>query len=97
MITFREFMELALYFPVQGGYYTDPGTRAARDDYYTSPAAHPAFGAAIAIQLRSMWRALVGPSSFQRSSSAQETGFWPATSLPTRRGLMCRSQAHSGT
>jgi SAM-dependent MidA family methyltransferase len=70
MITFREFMELALYYPVHGGYYTDPGTRAAKDDYYTSPAAHPAFGAAIAIQLRSMWWALDRPQPF----SAVELG-----------------------
>ncbi len=70
MITFREFMELALYCPAQGGYYTDPGARPARDDYYTSPAVHPAFGAAIAIQLRSMWRALGRPRPF----SAVELG-----------------------
>lgn len=70
MIAFREFMELALYFPARGGYYTDPGTRATRDDYYTSPAVHPAFGAAIAIQLRSMWRALGRPQPF----SAVELG-----------------------
>lgn len=70
MITFREFMELALYCPDQGGYYTDPDARAARADYYTSPAAHPAFGAAIAIQLRSMWRALGRPRPF----SAVELG-----------------------
>ena len=64
MIAFREFMELALYCPAQGGYYTDPATRAATDDYYTSPAAHPAFGAVIAVQLRSMWGALGRPDPF---------------------------------
>ena len=63
-IPFREFMELALYFPAGRGYYAGPGARARTQDYYTSPAAHPAFGAAIAILLRSMWRALGRPAPF---------------------------------
>ena len=64
MITFREFMELALYFPHPGGYYTASGSRPASFDYYTSPAAHPAFGAAIAIQLRAIWLYLGRPDPF---------------------------------
>ncbi len=62
-ITFREFMEVALYHPT-GGYYTDPTLRTGAGDYYTSPMAHPAFGAAIAIQLRQMWRLLDRPATF---------------------------------
>ncbi len=50
-ITFREFMELALYWP-DGAYYT---SRSATADYYTAPAAHPAFGALICLQLYQMW------------------------------------------
>ena len=64
IIPFSEFMELALYFPERGGYYAGPGARARTEDYYTSPAAHPAFGAAIAALLRSMWGALGRPGTF---------------------------------
>ena len=62
-ITFAEFMELALYHPT-GGYYTAGSPVGSRGDYYTSPAAHPAFGAAIAVMLHSMWEALGRPSPF---------------------------------
>ena len=59
-MTFREFMELALYWPV-GGYYT---TRSASSDYYTAPAAHPAFGALMCLQLYQMWHLLEEPYPF---------------------------------
>jgi len=62
-ITFAEFMELALYHPT-GGYYTAGSPVGARGDYYTSPAAHPAFGASIAVMLQNMWEALERPSPF---------------------------------
>ena len=53
-------MEAALYDP-RGGYYTGAGPDA---DYYTSPAAHPAFGALVAVQLSRMWDALGRPGCF---------------------------------
>ena len=63
-ITFAEFMALALYGP--GGYYT--GGEAQRigmaGDFFTSPHAHPAFGALIALQLEQMWRLLGCPERF---------------------------------
>ena len=68
-ITFAKFMDAALYSPM-GGYYTrlgagdgsaQPGGPA---DYFTSPMAHPAFGALIAIQLQDMWRRLSAPGKF---------------------------------
>ena len=59
-VTFAEFMEAALYDP-RGGYYTGAGPDV---DYYTSPAAHPAFGALIAVQLSRMWEALGRPGCF---------------------------------
>ena len=61
-ITFAEFMEKALYHP-DGGYYTSPENRVGRD-FYTAPAAHPAFGALIAVQLEQLWRAMGTPSPF---------------------------------
>lgn len=62
-ITFAEFMEIALYHP-NGGYYAQGTAFGERGDYFTSPSAHPAFGALIAIQLREMWRALNQPIPF---------------------------------
>ena len=59
-ITFAEFMELSLYG--EGGYYTE-ASHFARD-YFTSPAAHPAFGALIAVQLQRMWELLGQPPRF---------------------------------
>ncbi|MBI4312448.1 MAG: SAM-dependent methyltransferase [Chloroflexi bacterium] len=60
-ITFAQFMEAALYWP-NGGYYTQP--RASGVDYFTAPAAHPAFGALLALQLEEMWSALGRPDPF---------------------------------
>ena len=40
MQTFRDFMEAALYDPEQGYY----GRRIPREDFYTAPELHPAFG-----------------------------------------------------
>ena len=62
-ITFPEFMEAALYAP-SGGYYSRPGRIAPSGDFFTSPAAHPAFGALICIQLREMARLLDDPDPF---------------------------------
>ena len=65
-ITFAEFMEAALYWP-DGGYYSYlPGAEpfGAAGDYYTSPLAHPAFGALLAVQLYQCWRLLEGPNPF---------------------------------
>ena len=62
-ITFAEFMNVALYHTA-GGYYSRGSSTSDHRDYYTSPAAHPAFGALIAIQLRRMWEVLERPSPF---------------------------------
>ncbi len=59
-ITFREFMELSLYWP-DGGYYT---SHSASADYYTAPAAHPAFGSLLCLQLYQMWSLLDCPPTF---------------------------------
>ena len=54
-------MELALYGP--GGYYVS-GDRSRTGDYYTAPAAHPAFGALLAVQIRQLWDLMGSPSRF---------------------------------
>ena len=72
-ISFAEFMEVALYHPVSG-YYSRRAVPASRDDYYTSPAAHPAFGALIAVALWRMWNALDGPPVFHAIEMGAGTG-----------------------
>ena len=62
-ITFAEFMQIALYHPVDG-YYMSEKPFGAAGDYYTSPAVHPAFGALLAVQLYGMWSCLGKPSAF---------------------------------
>ena len=62
-LTFAEFMAMALYHPT-GGYYTQSGRVGEGGDFYTSPAAHPAFGALLCVQLWRMWHRLGYPSRF---------------------------------
>ena len=62
-ITFAEFMGIALYHPT-GGYYRRGGAVGPAGDYYTSPSAHPAFGALLAVQLGRMWDLLGRPARF---------------------------------
>ena len=62
-ITFAEFMEAALYWP-DGGYYSRRDPTGADGDFFTSPLAHPAFGALLAVQLFQMWLIMGRPSRF---------------------------------
>lgn len=63
-MTFRTFMDLALYHP-EGGYYTRPEMRVGvGGDFHTSPTVDPAFGRCIARQLI-QFHALMGkPETF---------------------------------
>ncbi len=72
-ITFAEFMEVALYWP-DGGYYSRRDPIGQSGDYYTSPLAHPAFGALIAVQLFQMWRLLERPPVFHVIEPGAGTG-----------------------
>lgn len=62
-IPFVEFMEIALFWP-RGGYYGSPERVGPQGDYYTSPAAHPVFGALLSLQLFQMWELLGRPAPF---------------------------------
>src|SRR5579883_708265 len=62
-LTFREFMQIALYHPEEG-YYRRREPIGARGDYLTSPELHPLFGALLRRQLAALWRALQRPAVF---------------------------------
>ncbi len=61
-ITFAEYMNCVLYG--QGGYYSAGFPVSAAGDFFTSPSAHPLFGAMVAIQLCEMWLTLDSPTRF---------------------------------
>ena len=56
-------METALFWP-RGGYYSMGDAGDTPQDYYTSPQAHPAFGALLAVQVYQMWDLLGRPDPF---------------------------------
>lgn len=64
-ITFREYMDTALYHP-RYGYYSGLRPPMGRGgDYVTSPEAGPLFGMLVARQLHEMWELLSRPPAFQ--------------------------------
>lgn len=63
-ITFRDFMDMALYYP-NLGYYNSERFPVGKDgDFYTSSHLHPVFGAVIANVLIEMWLIMGGPEDF---------------------------------
>src|SRR5882672_676135 len=54
-VSFRDFMEMCLYYPGLG-YYTSSSERIGKKgDYYTTSCMHSLFGAMIGRQLEEMW------------------------------------------
>ena len=63
-LTFRDFMEMALYHP-RHGYYRSPREKMGRaGDYLTSPEVHPLFGHMVGRQLAEMWEVMGSPGRF---------------------------------
>lgn len=88
-ISFRDFMEMALYHP-NLGYYTSSGVKMGHQgDYMTSPESSPIFGTLIGRQLREMWQAMSEPTRFQlveagagSGSLARDILWWAERSAP---------------
>ena len=57
-ISFRDFMEMALYYPALGYYTSEKEKIGTAGDFYTSATLSPVFGAMIGRQLEEMWRLL---------------------------------------
>jgi SAM-dependent MidA family methyltransferase len=60
-ITFRDFMQAALYDPELGYYNTERLKIGATGDYYTSSNVHPAFGAVLAKAFVELWSSSAEP------------------------------------
>jgi SAM-dependent MidA family methyltransferase len=93
-IPFAEFMEVALYWH-EDAYYSrahgqEGGPFGPGGDYYTSPMAHPAFGALLSVQLYQFWLLLDRPNPFwviepgSGNSQLCRDILQAATSLPAR-------------
>src|SRR3990172_4834953 len=57
-ISFRDFMEMALYYPASGYYTSDKEKIGRNGDYYTASNLTAAFGKMIGRQLEEMWHVL---------------------------------------
>ncbi|HYM16078.1 MAG TPA: SAM-dependent methyltransferase [Dehalococcoidia bacterium] len=73
-ITFRDFMDAALYHPLYGYYSTHSGAMTRVGDYVTSPEVHPVFGALVARQIREMWDVMSRPERFDVVEAGGGTG-----------------------
>lgn len=74
-ITFKTFMDMALYYP-ELGYYSSPETIIGRKgDFYTSPHLHPIFGAMIGKQLLDMWKFMDTPPEFHAIEMGAGMGY----------------------
>lgn len=62
-ISFRDFMEMALYYPELGYYTSTPEKIGSQGDFYTSSSLGAVFGAMIGRQLEEMWE-LLGRNAF---------------------------------
>lgn len=104
-ISFRDFMETALYHP-DLGYYSSPGEKLGpHGDYMTSPEISSVFGTLVGRQLREMWEAMGKPTRFQIVEAGAGTGslardilWWDRNTAPelyaaTEYTLVERSEA----
>lgn len=94
-MTFRAFMDAALYHPRYGYYRTQDAPASRGGDYVTSPEVHPVFGALVARQLDELHGALGRPSRFDvveqgagRGLLARDVLCSPAASAPPLAGAL---------
>ena len=64
MISFRDFMDICLYYPEYGYYQTNSEKTGKHGDFYTSPNVSKVFGEVIADYIYSLWIELQEPQKF---------------------------------
>jgi SAM-dependent MidA family methyltransferase len=74
-ITFRDFMQAALYHPRFGYYVTQPAATSRHGDYLTSPEVHPIFGVLVGRQLHELWETMGRPAAFDIVEQGAGRGF----------------------
>ncbi len=80
-ISFKEFMDMALYEP-DYGYYTSTDTEIGRGgDFYTSPHLHAIFGVLIGKQIEQMWEFMKEPPEFHIVEIGAGRGYLAADML----------------
>jgi len=72
-IPFRDFMEMALYYPKLGYYISSKEKIGKRGDYYTSPNLTPIFGEMLGRQIEEMWH-ILGEKEFTIVEMGAGTG-----------------------
>jgi len=86
-ISFRTFMEMALYEP-ELGYYASQDIKIGRaGDFYTSSHLHPIFGTMIGKQIEEMWDIMGKPSLFQIVEMGSGAGYLCKDMLNYYRGV----------
>ncbi len=72
-LTFRDFMEMALYHP-EHGYYSSSRPTVGRDgDFITSPEVHPAFTYTLSALITTAWDAMGGPGTVVEAGAGNGT------------------------
>ena len=91
-ITFKSFMEMALYEP-ELGYYNSQNTKIGRaGDFYTSSHLHPVFGMMIGKQIEEMWEMMGKSSDFKIVEMGAGAGYVCKDMLDYYKGLVVRGQ-----
>jgi len=73
-ISFRDFMEMALYYPDLGYYSIGKDRTGSKGDFYTSPVLTSVFGEMIGKQLEEMWQ-ILGKKEFVIVEYGAGSGF----------------------
>jgi len=63
-ISFRRFMEVALYHPEHGYYRRPPDPFGKQGDFFTAEQVQPVFGILVAARIRHLWREMGEPRDF---------------------------------
>ncbi len=86
-MTFREFMERALYEPDLGYYATAHRPIGRQGDFFTNVSVGPLFGALVARQMAEMWERLGRPRPFQLVEQGAHHGQLMADVVRSLRGF----------
>ncbi len=87
-VSFRDFMEMALYHPVHGYYGAGRAALGRKGDYFTNVSVGKVFGEMLAGQFREMWERLGGPAEFTIVEQGANDGTFAADVL-----AWCRERA----